>query len=273
MKKGTFISVFRDKAWIRSIGHAVHTLTGRLNREDRAGLYITVIFHLAVIIVLLAGGLTTALRGESSFLMDFSAQEEEEKARQESEFKEEISRRLDELIYGDAAPARSATEIRNIAVDASSRLKDDRNTDADKLYEDAERLRQELSANRNNALQDEDMREDAVDLGQNDNAKEKRKGKEYSGPSVVSYNLDGRKASRLSIPAYRCIGGGDVTVIITVDNAGYVVNAKILEEVSSGDICLQEFALRAAKMSRFSSSSSAPLKQRGEIVYRFIPQQ
>lgn len=272
MKKNIFIRFFRNNAWTRAIGRTLHSFIGRLNKEDKAGIYITVIFHLAVIIVLLAGGLTAVLRGESSFLMDFSAQEAEEKARQETEFKEQISKRLDELIYGDAAQAPSRSEIRNIAVDASSHLKDDRNTDADKLYEDAERLRQELSANRNNALQDEDMRDEAVDIGNDSNDRKDRNRKEYNGPSVVSYNLDGRKASRLSIPAYRCIGGGDVTVIITVDNAGYVVNAKVLEEVSSSDICLQEFAVRAAKMSRFSSSSSAPLKQRGEIVYRFIPQ-
>lgn len=273
MKKSRFIRVLTDNAFARYIRRTAVARTGRLSKEDKAGLYITVIFHLAVIIVLLAGGLTAALRGESSFIMDFSAQEAEEKNRQENEFKEEISRRLDELIYGDAAPAPSGSGIRNIAVDASTRLKDDRNTDADKLYEDAERLRQELSEGRNPALQDEDMRDEAVDLGDQSKVRKDHEGKEYTGPSVVSYNLDGRKASRLSIPAYRCMGGGDVTVIITVDNAGYVVNAKVLEEVSSADRCLQDFAVRAARMSRFSSSSSAPLKQRGEIVYRFIPQE
>ncbi|MBO8454970.1 MAG: hypothetical protein IAC08_01010 [Bacteroidetes bacterium] len=273
MNKSRFIRVLTDNAFVRYIRRTFVSRIGRLKKEDKAGFYITVIFHLAVIIVLLAGGLTAALRGESSFMMDFSKQEAEEKIRKESEFKEEISRRLDELIYGDAAPAPSASEIRNIAVDASSPLKDDRNTDADKLYEDAERLRQDLTGSRNPALQDEDMRNDAVDLGQESKKNKDHDGKEYKGPSVVSYNLDGRKASRLSIPAYRCIGGGDVTVIITVDNAGYVVNAKVLEEVSSSDRCLQDFAVRAARMSRFSSSSSAPLKQRGEIVYRFIPQE
>ena len=232
-----------DNAFVRYIRRTFVSRIGRLKKEDKAGFYITVIFHLAVIIVLLAGGLTAALRGESSFMMDFSKQEAEEKIRKESEFKEEISRRLDELIYGDAAPAPSASEIRNIAVDASSPLKDDRNTDADKLYEDAERLRQDLTGSRNLC------------------------------PSVFSYILYGIKARRLSFAAYRCFGGGDVSVIITVDKAGYVVNAKVLEEVSSSDRCLQDFAVRAARMSRFSSSSSAPLKQRGEIVYRFIPQE
>ena len=99
-----------------------------------------------------------------------------------------------------------------------------------------------------------------------------KKQAEYSGPSVVSYTLDGRKASSLPIPAYRCYGGGMVTVIITVDNSGRVVNAKVQEGVSSTDRCLREFAVRAARMSRFSSDPKAPPRQTGDIVYMFIAQ-
>lgn len=250
----------------------IEAIRKKFSTEDKAGLYVTVIFHLAVIIVLLAGGLTSALRSESSYLFDFSRQEEEERLAEEAAFKEEISRRLDELIYGDAdlAPAPAESEIRNIAVDAST-LRDDRNTDAEELYADAERLRNELR-NGTRSADEEDMRDEAVDLGNNpsDNIDTGYNG--YRGPSVISYSLDGRKASRLSIPAYRCIGGGDVTVIISVDNSGNVVNARIHDDVSSDDRCLREFALRAARLSRFSSSSTAPLRQKGEIVYRFIPQ-
>ena len=94
----------------------------------------------------------------------------------------------------------------------------------------------------------------------------------YSGPSVVSYELDGRKASRLSIPAYRCMGAGMVTVIITVDPQGNVINAKIEDGLSSPDACLRNFAVRAARLSKFSSSTTAPPKQIGNIVYQFIAQ-
>lgn len=250
----------------------IEAIRKKFSTEDKAGLYVTVIFHLAVIIVLLAGGLTSALTSESSYLFDFSRQEEEERLAEEAAFKEEISRRLDELIYGDAdlAPAPAESEIRNIAVDAST-LRDDRNTDAEELYADAERLRNELR-NGTRSADEEDMRDEAVDLGNNPSDNIDTGYNEYRGPSVISYSLDGRKASRLSIPAYRCIGGGDVTVIISVDNSGNVVNARIHDDVSSDDRCLREFALRAARLSRFSSSSTAPLRQKGEIVYRFIPQ-
>ena len=119
----------------------------------------------------------------------------------------------------------------------------------------------------------EDAREETVELPSEQKEKKKDEPKkEYTGPSVLSYNLDGRKASKLNIPAYRCYGSGDVTVIITVDNSGRVVGAKVLEEVSSDDTCLRSYAIRAARLSQFSASSTAPPRQTGEILYRFIAQ-
>ena len=113
------------------------------NLENKAGLYITIIFHLVVIIVLLAYQIDSSIKAESSFVLDFSKQEEIEKEKKLEVMKTEVSRRLDDLI---AAARASNKEIRNIAVDAGSQLKDDRNTDADKLYKDAERLANDLKA-------------------------------------------------------------------------------------------------------------------------------
>ena len=96
--------------------------------------------------------------------------------------------------------------------------------------------------------------------------------KVYTGPSVLSWSLDGRKASRLPIPAYRCMGSGEVTVIITVNNQGNVINAKVDEGLSSKDGCLQGYAVRAARLSRFSASQQAPARQMGTITYAFIAQ-
>ena len=235
------------------------------NKEDRAGLYITIIFHLVVIIVLLIYQIDNALRREESFVLDFTKQEEIEKQKKEQIFKEDISKRIEEML---AAARNSGEHVRNVAVDANTQLKDDRNTDADQLYKDAERLANELKSG-----QLEDAREETVELPeQQQKKKEDTKKKEYSGPSVVSYNLDGRKASHLKIPAYRCYGSGDVTVIITVNNSGQVTGAKVLDEVSSSDRCLRDFAIRAARLSRFSASSTAHHNQTGEILYRFIAQ-
>ena len=244
---------------------AISDLLSRLRSEDKAGLYITVIFHLTVIIVLLVYGIDSTLKREESFVLDFSRQEEIERVQKERAFKEDISKRLDQLIE---MSRQSSEPIRNIAVDAGSVLKDDRGTDAEELYKEAERLAQELK----NGQQLEDATEETVELEPQKKPEKKEEKKEYSGPSVVSYNLEGRKASTLKIPAYRCYGSGDVTVIITVDNSGRVVGAKVMEEISSDDSCLRSFAIRAARLSRFSASSTAPPRQTGEILYRFIAQ-
>ena len=238
------------------------------NKESKAGLYLTIIFHLVVIIVLLIYQIDSTLKAETSFVLDFSKQEEIEKQEEIRVLKEEISKQLDELI----AAARASQPIKNIAVDASSKpLKDDRNTDADQLYKDAERLAKELKAGQN-AIE-EDAREETVDMsskeakGDGDGAS-----KPYSGASVLSYRLDGRKARHLPIPAYKCYGGGDVVVIINVDQAGRVVGAQVNEAGTTGDACMKREAVKAAKNSRFSGSETAPNPQVGEIVYRFIAQ-
>lgn len=223
---------------------------------------------MVVIIVLLIYQIDSALKKEESFVLDFTKQEEIEKREKEVAFKEDISRKLDEMI---AAAQASGAPIRNIAVDASrSTLKDDRGTDAEQLYKDAEKLAQDLKNGHKDAIE-EDAREETVEM-QHQNKSDDSNKKEYSGPSVVSYTLDGRKASHLNIPAYRCNGGGDVTVIITVDPQGKVVNAKVMEEISSDDQCLRNFAIRAARLSRFNADPDAPVRQTGEILYRFIAQ-
>ena len=239
----------------------------KLRKENKAGLYITVIFHLTVIIVLLAVGIDNSLKPETSFVLDFSKQEEIERQQREEIFKEDISRKLDDMIR--AAQDAPQSQVRNIAVDAGSTLKDDRGTDADQLYKDAARLAQELKDGQKDGIE-EDAREETVQMQHQ--RKDDSSAKEYSGPSVVSYTLDGRKASHLKIPAYRCLGSGDVTVIITVDPSGKVLNAKVLDAVSANDKCLRDFAIRAARLSRFSASTKAPARQTGEILYRFVAQ-
>jgi hypothetical protein len=219
---------------------------------------------------MLVYSIDTSLKREESFVLDFSKQEEIERKEKETIFKEDISKRLDEMI---AAAQSSRSEIKNIAVDASnSTLKDDRGTDAEQLYKDAARLAQDLKNGHKDAIE-EDAREETVEMQHQGKSSDDSNKKEYSGPSVVSYTLDGRKASHLKIPAYRCYGAGDVTVIITVNNAGQVVGAKVMDSISSSDQCLRNFAVRAARLSRFSASQTAPPNQTGEIVYRFIAQQ
>ena len=239
-----------------------------LRPEDKAGLYVTVSVHLVVIIILLLAQIGAMWQREQSFLLDFSreeaAEEERRAAREQDErdaFDEAIARRIDALVSGT-----SGIDFRNVAVDRGA-LRDDRGTDAEKLYEDARRLAQELR----DGIAPDEPDDSYVAVG-NAGKSEQSQQQAYSGPSVVSYSLEGRKASRLPIPAYRCYGGGMVTVIIWVDNAGNVIHAKVQEEVSSPDRCLRDFAVRAARMSKFSIDAKAPARQAGDIVYQFLAQ-
>ena len=236
----------------------------KLTPDQKAGLYITAIVHLAVIVILLLGQIGYAVQRENSFVLDFTKQEEQERIEKQEELSRTALAQLEDLL----AAARTQP-VRNVTVNRSQ-LKDDRNTDADQLYRDAERLAQDLKDGQHRQQDDpEDYVQDPVTPPSDPKP---RKQETYSGPSVLSWSLDGRKASRLPIPAYRCVGAGEVTVIITVNNQGKVIDAKVDDGASSGDGCLRAFATRAARMSLFNASTTAPARQMGTITYLFVAQ-
>ena len=236
----------------------------KLTPDQKAGILITAIIHLAVIIVLLVCQIGYAVQRENTFVLDFTKQEEKERVEQQEELTRSAKEQLEEML----AAARSQP-VRSVAVNRSQ-LKDDRNTDADQLYRDAERLAQDLKDGQNRKIEDpEDLVQDPVTKPAESKP---RKQETYSGPSVLSWSLDGRKATHLPIPAYRCVGAGEVTVIITVNNQGTVVDAKVDGGSSSNDGCLRNFATRAARLSKFNASTTAPARQMGTITYLFIAQ-
>lgn len=238
------------------------------NNGKNAGIYITIIFHLVVIITLLAYNIGKHLAREETFVMDLSQIEAAERELQEQIFREDIGKKIDDLL---AASRNSQIELKNITVNAGSTLKDDRNTDVEQLMKDAERLKNELKQNQLSDM--EDATDESVDLSE-DKSQERKdvKKEEYSGPSLVSFTLDNRYLTKPSTPSYKCFGSGDVTVIIKVDRSGNVTEAKILDEVSSSDECIRKYAVRAARLTKFNASPTAPNRQTGDILYRFVSQ-
>ena len=217
-----------------------------------------------MIIILLLCQIGYSVQRENSFVLDFTKQEEQERIEKQEELSRTALAQLEDLL----AAARTQP-VRNVTVNRSQ-LKDDRNTDADQLYRDAERLAQDLKDGQH---RQQDNPEDYVqDPVMPPSDPKPRKQETYSGPSVLSWSLDGRKATHLPIPAYRCVGAGEVTVIITVNNQGTVVDAKIDDGASSKDGCLRNFATRAARLSKFNASATAPARQLGTITYLFIAQ-
>lgn len=221
-----------------------------------------------MIITLLAYNIGKHLAREETFVMDLSQIEAAERELQEQIFREDIGKKIDDLL---AASRNSQTELKNITVNAGSTLKDDRNTDVEQLMKDAERLKNELKQNQLSDM--EDATDESVDLSE-DKSQERKdvKKEEYSGPSLVSFTLDNRYLTKPSTPSYKCFGSGDVTVIIKVDRSGNVTEAKILDEVSSSDECIRKYAVRAARLTKFNASPTAPNRQTGDILYRFVSQ-
>jgi len=235
-----------------------------LRKENKVGLYATLAFHLVVLIILLSVSIGKIVSRENTFVLDFTKQEELEKELLQQERKEQFDKELDNIIS-------SPSNVRNVAVDAGSKLKDDRFKNPSEVYEEARELQRKLDKSKSDALA-EQAAEEAVDLNADKAEEKKEETRAYSGPSVISWSLEGRKARVLPVPAYKGYGAGDVYVKIKVNRSGRVVAAAVITESSTSDKSLHEFAIDAARRSRFSGSDSAPDPQTGEIVYRFIAQ-
>jgi len=237
-------------------------------REHRTGIYGTIIFHLIILIVLLGSRLHTVAFGTPSILIDFS--EQERKTAQE--ILEKRKERTLEIASKELNAAINTQVIRNVVVDNSETnnnsqpLKDDRKTNATQLYDDARRVQEKIDASR--AEQAKSQGSDEIKMPE----KKPEKKETYKGPSVISYDLGGRKALSLPVPAYQCQGGGDVKVEIKVNPQGRVTVVSIIEAESTKNICLHDAAKRFAKSSRFELKNNAPARQQGYIVYRFIAQ-
>ena len=206
----------RINSWLRPLLKYL-----RVDTDDKAGLYLTLIIHLLLIIVLLSWSIHTQLVRDTSFLIDFSEQEAQEareaRAQMQESVSEEIEAELDALL--NASRNQSARSIRNVAVDASEPLRDDRHDHPEDIYKEARELQERLDRSRRE-VEEASSSEDQVSVYKEDGGKETEA---YQGPSVISYTLEGRKAMNLPVPAYKCMGGGDVSVSVIVNRKGYVI--------------------------------------------------
>ena len=234
-------------------------------RDNLAGILITVSIHLAVIIILLLTVVEPSIRKQSAtYEFDFTKQDEIEKLEKEVQRQKALNDRLEKLLKENGV---GSEPVRNVTVDRGS-LKDDRGTDAEKLYREAERIQKQYEE----IMSRGDDSFIAMKEPRHSEKKEEEQKSVYSGPSVLSYEVPGRKGSYLPIPAYKCMGEGEVTVNVTVNPQGKVIAASVKDDISSDDSCLRAYAVRAAQSSMFSSKAGAPAKEYGYITYRFIAQ-
>jgi len=248
-----------------------------LSEEKKAGILITVAVHLTVIIFLLLTsiGVVTSKRNIEYILLDFEDLEQPKKDLAVQEKEEDMTPEEREAIMASiermmAERAREQhSDYRNII---TTRNPDARGTDAKKLYEDAARLAEELKNGQAITPEEGPDNIGTPSGGGNNQEKDSTPPPAYSGASVLSWSLPGRNAHELPVPAYKCQGGGTVTVIIRVGRDGRIKSALVDESTSSTDPCLKKWALDYAKRARFSPSGTADDPQTGDIIYQFIPQ-
>lgn len=239
----------------------------RVKKGKHIGLFATIAFHLVLLIILLVISIHTVVTQETSFVTDsegkLAQEQKDDKIQKEEEVKNLAKGELAEQLAG-----RSVQEYKSVPVQRSgSSLKDDRNSNMKELYKEAADVQKKVKDAKKYDIQPE-----GTDNVPNAAPVKKSDAKPYKGPSVLSWTLDRRNAFSLPIPVYKCQGGGDVSVRISVGRNGYVTSAQIIESSSVSDGCICAAALNAAKRSRFSASETAPNPQVGEIVYRFIAQ-
>lgn len=152
-------------------------------------------------------------------------------------------------------------------------LKDDRGTRTEALNASAREIAEGMESNR--AAYEAGLAEAEVilDKGRAKSEDKTTEGQDskFKGNVTVSFVLKDpvRTKRHLVVPAYRCEGGGEVVVAITVNRGGEVTAAKV---VSGGDESMREAALDAAWKSLFNIDMSAPERHNGTITYLFIPQ-
>ena len=219
--------------------------------DHRIGLCVTIIAYLVLMIAFVSSKIVVGRRPHTQgMFIDLQTLAELEKERDRLEQQVRERQQQDPIDWKSVQNQVSNENALN------EKLRDDRGTNAAALNDAAAEAERRMQANR-----------EAYEQGQD----EERQDRKVKGRVTVSFSLtDPVRTSRsLNIPAYRCEGGGDVVVEITVNRAGEVVNARVQ---SGGDECMRESALRAARVSRFNIDQSAPARQQGTITYIFIPQ-
>jgi TonB family protein len=237
-------------------------------KDNRIGMYTAVIFHLLIFLSLTFNEIRVRATHSKSielFLQDIEREPEIDPKTEEKKIEEELNRMLHEMPNPDI---RVPNLTMNAAVQGSS---SGRGQGAVSFFSSRNSASIRAEKGKHDQVQNERKDTGLDDITEEKTAQGGEESQAYKGPSVASYYLEGRVAVHLPVPSYKCFKGGDVTVLIEVNVQGYVVNAEIDKRNSSGDECLHRAAIDAAERSRFSTASKSE-NQKGNIVYRFMPQ-
>lgn len=241
--------------------------------RHRVGLLVTVVLYLIAAILFVSYKIVVFENPTTTMYVDLVDPEEPEQPKPE----EQEPKPVEEIDPGQYEQVMNRASDQNAKMDVT--LKDDRGTQADKLLAEAERVQQELAAGQQAfrsgmdeiaAMSKRSKPQKASSTKQSDKSTSENQTVKVQGNVTVSYDLAGRTATYLHVPAYQCREGGTVVVGITVNRNGVVIDAEV-EKASPGE-CIAERALQAARSSSFNADGNAPERQHGTITYVFVAQ-
>ena len=236
--------------------------------DHRLGLSVMVIVYLILGIVFFSSKIIIGNKPHmQGIYVDLQTLEELEKE------KERLEREIEMKQQQDI----EWSKIRNLQSNESmlnENLKDDRNTNTAEINESIKSVAAGMEANR--AAYEAGLREAESILNnrpQEQTQQKTSKGEDskYTGGVTVRFEFRNpvRTKRHLIVPTYTTDTGGQVVVIVTINQGGEVIAARVK---SGGNEIMREEALKAARASLFNIDSSAPARHEGTITYTFLPQ-
>ncbi len=236
-------------------------------RKNVNGILGTVAFHLFIVALFMFSKLNTANREyQQAFLVDF-----QEDYIHETEESAEDDQTVSEVYDNVSGEVR-----RNIAVSESERrpvpdeFRDYSPEQMEQLENRVEDILENASKGEFPKLSEPEIEFEKDEYFGEQYLSDDNDSEPYTGPTNIYYDIPGREALYIPVPVYKCPDGGVVTVNITVNNNGNIINAEVKGDASGfNEMCLHEEALQAALRSRFSNDHDAPPVQSGTITFHF----
>lgn len=237
---------------------------GEVAYDHRQALCITFIIFLLSAIVVVSAKIKLSHKRLSNVIYI-------EMERPEPQIEPQEQKKQEPIDYSDV---RNLTSNENATKELNDKLRDDRGTKAEDIYNEAKAVQDRVKSNRD--LYEKGLREEQ-EIADRKNDKSdgtKREDAKVKGLVTVSFSFQNpvRHSSNLITPAYMCEGGGEVVLNVTLNRNGNVSSATPDRSSSTSDNCMITTAINAAKKSRFNIDTSAPEKHQGTITYIFIPQ-
>ncbi len=244
-------------------------MMSRLIKENINGILGTFIFHLLIVVMIMATKLSSEdYHQEHSMLIEFADDVSEEEFRALTE----------SLMLQDSYLQQNQTGQmrRNIAVNVSEErpVPDEfRDMSSEQLSELDQRVNEILNDAANGNMPEPEQPEIDFEPVPEIFPEKENNDEPYTGPTTITYDLPGRNHLRIPVPVYKCPDGGIVRVNISVNKQGQVIRANIDGTPGNfNEICIFETALEASLASRFNETSDAPPVQTGIITFYFQKQ-